>query len=327
MNTHRAVMCRELGLGSGLALEHVMRQPLMPGTVRVRIESVGLNFPDLLMVQGLYQLKPPLPFVPGMECAGRVAETLPGSRFRLGDAVFVMPRTGAFAEEIVVTEALVRALPKGMTMEQGATFGVAALTAFHALKARAEVRPGQTVLILGAAGGVGAATVQCAKALGARVIAAASTASKLAFAQSVGADHVIDYTKHKLEAEVAKLTDQRGVDVIVDPVGWEPLALCRSVAFGGKILIAGFAGGTLPTYPANRVLLKGASLIGVRAGEAGRNDPAARVTEWAELSALAERADLRPRVTQRFALADFKTALNELATRRAIGRMVLNCTS
>ncbi len=325
MNGYRAIVCRELGLGAGLAFERVERAALPPGTVRVRIEVAGLNFPDLLMVQGRYQLKPPLPFVPGMEAAGRVIEVSVGAKFAVGDAVFVMARTGAFAEEIVAAETLVRPLPPGMTMEEGATFGVAALTAFHALRTRAELRAGQTVLVLGAAGGVGAATVQFAKAMGAEVIAAASTAAKLAFAQTLGADHLVDYSSTTLEHEIARLTNKRGADVIVDPVGWEPLVLCRSVAFGGKILIAGFAGGTLPNYPANRLLLKGASLVGVRAGEAGRNNPAARVTEWAELAALAALHDLRPRITQRFALAEFMLGLEELGARRAVGRMVLTC--
>ncbi len=327
MSTHRAVVCRALGLGAGLALERVDSKALMPGQVRIGVEAAGVNFPDMLMVQGLYQLKPPLPFVPGMEAAGRVTEISAGSRFAVGQAVFVMPRTGAFADEIVVAEGLVRPLPEGMSMEEGATFGVAALTAFHALGARGEVRPGQVVLVLGASGGVGAATVQFAKAMGATVIAAASTAEKLAFARAAGADHVVDYQANVLEAEVARITAGKGCDLIIDPVGWDPVGLCRAVAFGGKILIAGFAGGTLPAYPANRLLLKGASLIGVRAGEAGRNDPAARFTEWAALLALAEKSDLRPRVTRRFALADFKQALEALAGRQAIGRMVLTCGS
>ena len=159
--------------------------------------------------------------------------------------------------------------------------------------------------------------------MGAQVIAAASTSAKLTFAGELGADHLVDYRACVLETEVARITAGRGVDVIVDPVGWDPLGLVRAVAFGGKILIAGFAGGVLPAYPANRLLLKGASLIGVRAGEAGRNDPVARVAEWAALIALAETAALRPRVTQQFALADFKLALDELAERRAIGRLVL----
>lgn len=325
MATHRAIVCRRLGLGDGLALEQVERAALSTGTLRIRIEAAGLNFPDLLMAQGLYQFKPPLPFVPGMEAAGRVVETAGGGRYAVGDAVFVMPRTGAFAEEIVVADGLVQPLPPGMTMDEGAAFGVASLTAFHALRTRADLKPGQTVLVLGASGGVGAATVQIAKALGATVIAAASSSVKLAFVEALGADHRIDYRTQVLEDEVARITGGRGAGVIVDPVGWTPECLCRCVAFGGRILIAGFAGGTLPNYPANRLLLKGASLVGVRAGEAGRNDPAMRVREWGELFALTDKAGVRPAVTMRFPLADFRLALDELAGRRAMGRIVLQC--
>ena len=326
MPTHRAVVCSSLGLGDGLALASLDRALLTPGTLRIRIEAAGLNFPDVLMVQGLYQFKPPLPFVPGMEAAGRVIEAAAGSRFAVGDAVFVMARHGAFAEEIEATESQVQPLPSNITMAEGAAFGVASLTAFHALSTRANVQPGQTVLVLGASGGVGAATVQFAKALGATVIAAASSPAKLAFASALGADHGIDYAAQILEKEVARITGGKGACIIVDPVGWQPECLCRAVAFGGQILIVGFAGGTLPTYPANRLLLKGASLIGVRAGEAGRNDPVMRAREWPALLDLAAAAAIRPRVSKVYPLADFKQAFDDLARRRAMGRVVLDCT-
>ena len=326
MPTHRAVVCSSLGLGDGLAVTSVARAPLTPGNLRIRIDAAGLNFPDVLMVQGLYQLKPPLPFVPGMEAAGRVIEPAAGSRYAMGDAVFIMARHGTFAEEIVVTEAQVQPLPQGMSMAEGAAFGVASLTAFHAIRTRANVQPGQIVLVLGASGGVGAATVQFAKALGAMVIAAASSPAKLAFASTLGADHGIDYSAQVLEKEVTRITNGEGCDIIVDPVGWHPESLCRAVRFGGQILIVGFAGGTLPTYPANRLLLKGASLVGVRAGEAGRHDPAMRVEEWPVILDLAAKATIRPRVSKVYPLANFKQALDDLASRRAMGRIVLDCT-
>lgn len=322
MTTYRAVICRELGLSDGLALEEVARQSLPPGHLRIRVAAAGLNFPDLLMVQGLYQFKPPLPFVPGMEAAGTVIEAA-GTRFKAGDTVFVMARNGAFAEEMAVPEELARPLPAGMSMAEGAGFGVAAITAYHALHTRGGLRPGQTVLVLGASGGVGSATVRMAKAMGATVIAAASSAGKLELARALGADHLIDYAASVLEKEVEALTGGRGVDLIVDPVGWEPLPLCRSIAFGGRILMAGFAGGAIPAYPANRLLLKGASLVGVRAGEAGRHDPALREREWADIEALAGRQDLRPIVSASLPLADFRDALARLQRREAVGRIVL----
>ena len=325
MTTYRAVVCSKIGAEADVALQMLPRVPLPAGSVRVRVEAAGVNFPDVLMLQGRYQFKPPVPFVAGMECAGRVIEASGAGRFAVGDAVIVANKTGAFAEEIVVPAGALQPLPHGMTMVEGAGFGVAMITAYHALQTRAQLKRGQTVLVLGAAGGVGAATVQVAKALGARVIAAASSAEKLAFAQALGADDLVDYKAAVLEAEVARVTAGRGADVVVDPVGWAPESASRATAFGGQILIAGFAGGTIPNYPANRLLLKSQSLVGVRAGQAARNDPPMREREWAELSALAARADLKPRVSQTFALSEFRSALAMLAERKALGRIVLTC--
>lgn len=322
MTTYRALMCHSLNL-DGLALENVERKPLRRGEVRIGILAAGVNFPDLLMVQGLYQFKPALPFVSGMEAAGRVIETCDGSALATGDAVVVGAKTGAFAEEIVVSESAVRRLPKDMSFEEGATFSVASLTAFHGLKTRGHVAAGETVLVLGAAGGVGAAAVQFAKSMGAKVIAAASTAEKLAFARGLGADETINYREEMLEKAVARLTDGRGVDVVFDPVGWAPESLCRSVAFGGRILIVGFAGGSLPNYAANRLLLKGASLIGVRAGEAGRSDPVSRVAEWQDILSFIAAHNLKPAISERIPLAEFKRAFDVVAERRAMGRIVL----
>ncbi len=322
MATYRALVCRSLGL-DGLALEGVERKALRDGEVRVAIAAAGVNFPDLLMVQGLYQFKPEVPFVSGMEAAGRIIETCEGSGFAIGDAVVVGAKTGAFAEEIVAREDAVRPLPEGMSFEEGATFSVAFLTAFHGLRTRGRVLTGETVLVLGAAGGVGAAAVQFAKAMGAKVIAAASTQEKLAFARALGADEVVNYCEEVLEKAVAGLTGGRGADVVLDPVGWAPASLCRCVAFGGRILIVGFAGGSLPSYPANRLLLKGASLIGVRAGEAGRRDPAARLKEWEEILAFIAKHALKPTISAQVPLAEFKRAFDAVAERRAMGRIVL----
>lgn len=322
MTSYRALVCQSLGL-DGLLLTDMERQPLRPGEVRIRIEAAGVNFPDLLMVQGLYQYKPALPFVSGMEAAGRVIAAGGGCSFAAGEAVVVGAKTGAFAEEIVASEPSVRPLPKGMTMEEGATFSVAFLTAYHGLKTRGHVVAGETVLVLGAAGGVGAAAIQVGKALGARIIAAASTTEKMDFARALGADEVVNYRDTTLEKEVARLTDGRGVDAVFDPVGWLPESLCRCVAFGGRILIVGFAGGSLPSYPANRLLLKGASLIGVRAGEAGRHDPAARVREWHDILDFMAAHALKPKISERIPLVEFRRAFEAVAQRRALGRIVL----
>jgi len=320
-----AVVCGELGAPDRLQLKQLPRQPLAPGTVRVSIKAAGINFPDLLTIQGLYQHRPQLPFVPGVEAAGLIAETGPGVETAVvGQRVIIRLRTGGYAEEAVVPWDQVIALPLGFSFEEGATFLVAHMTAYHALKTRASVAAGQTILVLGAAGGVGLAAVQVGKMLGARILAAASTEEKLRVATQMGADDTINYAKERLEEAVRRMTSGNGVDVVLDPVGIAQEAALRCVAHEGKLLIAGFAGGSIPAYAANRILLKGCSVIGIRAGEAGRRDPELRRQELDALCALGARGLLRPFVSASFPLHDFCDAMAMLANRQAVGRVALN---
>jgi NADPH2:quinone reductase len=318
------VLCSEFGPPERLAIADLPRGELASGTVRVSVKAAGINFPDWLMVQGLYQYKPDLPFVPGMEAAGVISEIASDVRsLSQGNKVMVRMRAGAFAEEAVVPAEHILPLPSTFSFEEGATFLAAHTTAYHALKTRAETRPGQLLLVLGAAGGVGLAAVQIGKVLGARVIAAASTERKLALAQQMGADEILNYTGRRIEDAVHDLTDGRGVDLLFDPVGVAQESALRCLTRGGKLLVVGFAGGHLPSYAANRILLRGCSVIGVRAGEAGRHDPEMRGREHGDLCALAEQGRIRPHVSEVYSLEQCAAALRRLADRQALGRIAL----
>jgi NADPH2:quinone reductase len=291
---------------------------------RISVRAAGINFPDLLTVQGLYQHRPQLPFVPGVEAAGVVVETAQNVEgITVGQKVIVRLRTGGYAEEAVAACDQIIALPPGFTFEEGATFLVAHMTAYHALKTRASVAAGQTVLVLGAAGGVGLAAVQVGKVLGARIIAAASTEEKLRVAARMGADDTINYGREPIEDAVRRLTSGKGADIVLDPVGIAREAALRCVAQEGKLLIAGFAGGTIPAYAANRILRKGCSVLGIRAGEAGRRNPEMRRQELHALCALAGEGRLRPFVSASYPLQDFGKAMRMVAERQAMGRIAL----
>ena len=323
-STYRAVVCEALGAPESLQLQPLARQVLSPGAVRVRINAAGINFPDLLTIQGLYQHRPQLPFVPGVEAAGIVVETAADVHgLSLGQRVIARMRTGGYAEEAVVPASKVVPMPQGFTFAEAATFLVAHGTAYHALVSRGGLVPGQTLLVLGAAGGVGLAAVQVAKAIGARVLAAASNQLKLEAAIGNGAHAAIDYSKEPVEVAVKRLTADRGVEVVLDPVGVEQASVLRCLAHGGKLLIAGFAGGSIPAYAANRILLKGCSVIGVRAGEAGRQDPALRRGELDGVLTLAAQGLVRPLVSARFPMPEWAAAMRLLKSRKAIGRVAL----
>jgi NADPH:quinone reductase len=322
--TYSAVVCERLGPPQSLSIQRRPCTPLAPGSIRVEVRAAGLNFPDVLMIRGAYQHKPAMPFVPGLEVAGVVSEIGAGVRgFAIGDAVMAQVGTGGYAEEAVAEASKVQPLPSSFSFTEGATFLVAHITAYHALKTRAALAPGQTLLVLGAAGGVGAASVQVGKALGAHVLAAASSAEKLKLAEACGADDLIDYRKEPVENAVKRLTRGRGVDVLLDPVGVAQEGALRCLAWNAKLLVTGFAAGTIPSYAANRVLLKGASVIGVRAGEAGRHEPDLRRQEMAELLALADAGKVRPHVSAVLPFDRFADGMGLLSERRAIGRIAL----
>ena len=322
--TYRAVVCEELGPPNRLQLRRLPRAPLGPGAVRVSLKAAGINFPDVLTIQGLYQHRPELPFVPGVEAAGVVAEVAADvSGIAVGEKLMAQMRTGGYAEEAVVPASRIRPLPASFSFAEAATFLVAHTTAYHGLVTRAAIAPGQTLLVLGAAGGVGLAAVQLGKVLGARVLAAASSAEKLEVAARHGAAALIDYSREPIEDGVKRLTSGAGADVVLDPVGIAQEQALRCVAPEGKLLIAGFAGGTIPAYAANRILLKGCTVIGVRAGEAGRRNPAMRARELDALLALAAQGLVRPFVSARFPLEGYAEAMRTLQERRAIGRIVM----
>ena len=328
MNTngyYRAVVCKAPGPPESLALERLPREPLVPGNARVCLSFCGVNFPDVLVIEGKYQYKPPLPFVPGVEAAGIVTEVAADVQtVRPGDHVMVMMRTGGYAEETVIAAESLFRLPNGFSLMEGATFLVAHTTAYHALVTRAGLAARQTLLVIGAGGGVGLAAVELGRRLGAHVLAAASSRQKLDTALACGADVAIDYAQESLPETVAAVTGRQGADVIFDPTGRGQDTTLRCLAFGGKILLIGFASGNIPNYAANRILLKGGTILGVRAGEAGRRSPAVRKRETAALLSLANAGVLRPKVTAIHPLEDYATAMRALTSRNAIGRIVLD---
>ena len=293
------------------------------GEVKVRLRAASVNFPDILMVQGKYQLKPDLPFTPGMEGAGDVVAVSEGvSRVKVGDKVVTGARFGCFADEIVVPEGAVRPLPRGFDYAKGAAYRAAYLTAYVALVRRGELRPRERLLVHGAAGGVGLAAVDLGKLLGAQVIATASSDEKRAFLRAYGADHVL--APSGFREAVKELTGGRGADVIYDPVGGDVFdESVRCIAFGGRLLVIGFTGGRIPTLSANMPLIKGFSVVGVRAGEYGRQFPERGAENVRTIDAWAAEGKIRPHVCASFPLEQAHDAMAMLQTRRVIGKVVL----
>jgi NADPH2:quinone reductase len=319
----KAVVCRELGPPESLRLENFASAPLAPGQVRVAIRAAGINFPDILMAAGEYQLKPELPFTPGVEAAGDVVEVAGASGVAVGDRVIVKMRHGAYADEAVVAPSQLMPLPKAFDYAEGATFLAAHGTAYHALIDRGKVQPGEVLLVHGAGGGVGLAAVEMGKMLGATVIAAASSEDKLAVAQARGADHLLLYQREPFRDAVKRITDGRGADVVFDPVGGAVFEnSLRCIAWGARVLIIGFTGG-IGLARTNLLLIKGASVLGVRAGEAVRRNPELAEVRIKALLEWAEQGKIRPHISHRLPLEDFAPAMRLLIDRRAIGRVAL----
>ncbi len=295
------------------------------GEVRVAIRAASLNFPDLLIVQNKYQFKPPLPFVPGSEYAGVVDALGPDvSGLRVGDPVAVLAGVGGFATHACVAVERVLALPPGFAVEDGAAFIMTYGTSYHALVDRAALRPGETVLVLGAAGGVGTAAIQVAKAVGARVIAAASSDDKCALCRSIGADETVNYASANLRDALKTLTDGKGVDVVYDPVGGEfAEPVFRSIAWRGRYLVIGFTGGAIPALPLNLPLLKGASIVGVFWGEFSRREPQAAAATLRELSAWYGAGKVRPVIDCKLPMTDLVAAYARMNSRQVRGKLLL----
>jgi NADPH2:quinone reductase len=319
----RAVVCRELGPPESLRLESFASRPLAPGEVRVALRAAGINFPDILMAAGEYQLKPELPFTPGMEAAGNVVDVGDVRGVAVGDRVIVRMRHGAYVDEAVVTRSQLTPLPSNFDYAEGATFLAAHGTAYHALVDRGQVQAGEMLLVHGAGGGVGLAAVEIGKLLGATVIAAASSQEKLEAARARGADHGVLYSPEPFRDAVKRITQGRGVDIVFDPVGGEVFEnSLRCIAWGARLLVIGFTGG-IGLARTNLILMKGASVLGVRAGEAVRKDPALGEARMAALSAWAEAGKVRPHVSHRVPLENYASAMRLLTERKAIGRVAL----
>ena len=321
----KAIQCTQWGDPSQLVLAELPLPEPGPGQVRIRIAAAGVNFPDALIVQKKYQLQPKLPFVPGTEVAG----TIDGigddvKHLSIGDRVIAFVGTGGFAQYVCAPAQLAVAIPDGVSDEVAAAFTLTYATSHHALFDRGQLKAGETLLVLGAGGGVGIAAVELGKAAGARVIAAASSAEKLAAARQHGADDVIDYATSDLRDLVKDLTGGNGADVIYDPVGGPGnTAAVRSLAWRGRLLVVGFAQGEIPQIPANLLLLKGASAVGVFWGEFAKREPKANFAMLTELFAWLEEGKLKPHVSHVYPLAETPRALDALLARNVVGKLVI----
>jgi len=321
----RALVCKEYGPPESLVIEERDDPVAGDGQIAVDIKAAGINFPDLLIVAGKYQVKTPTPFVPGNEAAGIIYDVGASvTQYAVGDKVIINTIGGAFAEKCVADVHMSVPLPDDLSFEQGAGFTVTYGTSYHALKQSANLKPGETVLVLGAAGGVGITAVEIAKAMGARVIAAASSAEKLEFARSAGADETINYSELPLNESVKELTGGKGADVVYDPVGGELAEQAfRATAWHGRYLVIGFACGEIPKFSANIALLKEASIIGVWWGTWVSKNPKLQIQNMMEMAELIKAGTLTPRVTESFSLDDYKDAFRTITERRALGKVTL----
>lgn len=321
----RAVLCREFGPVEALEIAELAAPAITPGSVRVAVHAIGVNFADLLIVQGKYQEKPPLPFTPGFEIAGVVTELGPGAEgVRPGDRVLATMEHGAYADEVVLPADRVLAIPAAMDFPTAAAFPVAYGTSHGALERRARLERGETLLVLGAAGGVGLTAVEIGKAMGATVIAVAGGAEKLEIARRQGADHLIDYSREDLRGRIKEMTGGRGPDVIFDPVGGDAFDQClRSIAWEGRIVVIGFAAGRISQIPANLVLVKNCDVIGFYWGSYRRHRPELVRQSFQKLLSWFEAGKLKPHVSHILDLADASRALALLAERKATGKVVL----
>jgi NADPH2:quinone reductase len=321
----KAVVCKAWGPPDDLVVEDLPDLAAGPGEVVVDVKAAGVNFPDVLTVQGKYQYKPALPFTPGNEFAGVIRAVGDGvTGFRVGDRVIAFTRQGAFAEQAVVPATMLMPMPPGMDFDVAAAITLTYGTSHHAVVDRAALKAGETMLVLGAAGGVGLAAIEIGKALGARVIAAASSEEKLAVCRAHGADVCINYSTEDLREAIKAATGGNGPDVIYDPVGGEYAEPAfRSIAWGGRYLVVGFANGTIPALPFNLMLLKGASVVGVFWGEFARRAPQANLAAMRQLLGWLANGTIRPLISARYPLEQTAQALNDMAARKVTGKVVI----
>jgi NADPH:quinone reductase len=321
----KALLCKQFGPIDDLVFEEMPTPILAPNQLLIETKACGVNFPDTLIVQGKYQFKPVFPFAPGGEVAGIIKEI--GSEvkhLKVGDKVFSLTGHGGFAEAVVADANKTFPLPVGMDFTTAASTMYTYGTSYHALKDRAKLQSGETLLILGASGGVGLAALQLAKLMGATVIAAASTIEKLAVCTELDADYVINYTTEDIKEKIKEITNGKGVDVVYDPVGdkyAEPAI--RSLAWKGRYLVVGFAGGEIPKIPLNLALLKGASIVGVFWGMFAEKEPANSFKNFAEILEFIKTGKLKQHIHQIYSLQNSKQSLIDLANRKVVGKCVI----
>ena len=325
----KAVMCNSFGPPENLILEDVPDLEPCENEAVVEVYAASLNFPDGLQIQGKYQFQPPMPFTPGSEVGGVIKSV--GAKFRaaeVGDRVMAIPGIGGLAEQVIATPESVRRIPDNMDFKTAAGFAMVYTTSYYALKQRANLQRGETLLVLGASGGVGLSAVELGKVMGARVIAAASTEDKLDFVRQFNPDATINYGDGELKNKVKELTEDRGADVIYDPVGGDLFdQSCRCIAWNGRLLVIGFTSGRIPEYKANLALLKGSSMVGVFLGRFRKEEPRAYEQNLDELLGMYADGRLNPLITQSFPKEQFVEAFNIFTKRQAKGKITLEFKS
>ena len=321
----KAYVCREFGPVESHKVEEIADPRAEAGQVVVDVKAAGVSFPDVLIVQGKYQFQPPFPFSPGGEIAGIISEVGEGVvDWKVGDRVIAMTGNGGIAEKVVAFEMTLMPLPETMDFKDGAAFPLNYGTTYHALKQRGQLQAGETLLVTGAGGGVGTTAIEIGKAMGARVIAAASTDEKLEIAKNLGADEVINYSDGELKEKVKALTDGLGADVIYDPIGGDIFMQCmRCINWKGRVLVIGFASGPIPEVPTNLALLKGCSIVGVFWGRFTGAEPEENSQNFDELFALHAEGKLKPQITKSYSLGDAAEAISSLENRKATGKVVI----
>ena len=321
----KAYVCREFGPVESHKVEEIEDPRAEAGQVVVDVKAAGVSFPDVLIVQGKYQFQPPFPFSPGGEIAGVISEIGEGVvDWKVGDRVIAMTGNGGIAEKVVAFEMTLMPLPETMDFKDGAAFPLNYGTTYHALKQRGQLQAGETLLVTGAGGGVGTTAIEIGKAMGARVIAAASTDEKLGIAKNLGADEVINYSDGELKEKVKALTDGLGADVIYDPIGGDIFMQCmRCINWKGRVLVIGFASGPIPEVPTNLALLKGCSIVGVFWGRFTGAEPEENSQNFNELFALHAEGKLKPQITKSYSLDDAAEAISSLENRKATGKVVI----
>ncbi len=321
----KAIVCQSYGPPENLVLEEIDDPVAGENEAVVEVYSASLNFPDGLQIQGKYQFQPPMPFTPGSEVGGVIKSVGPNIKgFAVGDRVMATPGIGGLAEQVVVKSDGLRKIPDSMDFKTAAGFAMIYTTSYYALKQRAQLKPGETLLVLGASGGVGLAAVELGKLMGARVIAAASSDEKLEFVNRLQPDALLNYGDGDLKEKVKELTDGKGADVIYDPVGGDLFdQSCRCINWNGRLLVVGFTSGRIPEYKANLALLKGSSMVGVFLGRFRKEEPNEYEKNFAELLQMYDEGKLQPIITESFPMTDFVDAFNVFTQRKVMGKVTL----